>query len=75
MAMRQLYSTNTSLNCSLYPTLFVQTDDCKQGVHYRNVSISGSDVWLEHCVEVSISVTDDDVPMTFHQFYMQRRLA
>lgn len=46
------YYDNTSLNCSLYPTLFVQTDDCKEGVHYRNVSVIGNDIWLEGCVEV-----------------------
>jgi predicted MPP superfamily phosphohydrolase len=70
-----LYSINTSLNCSLYPTLFVQTDDCKQDVHYRNVSIRGTDVWLERCVEVNVSTTADVFPMIFQQFYMQRRLA
>lgn len=46
------YYDNTSLNCSLYPTLFVQTDDCKEGVHYRNVSVIGNDIWIEGCVEV-----------------------
>jgi len=46
------YDFNNSLNCSLYSTLFVQTDDCKQGVHYRNVSIVGDDVWLEDSVEL-----------------------
>jgi 3',5'-cyclic AMP phosphodiesterase CpdA len=70
-----LYSANTPLNCSLYPTLFVQTDDCKQSVHYRNISISGSDVWLERCVEMNIQVIDDDVPVTFQQFYLQRRFT
>jgi 3',5'-cyclic AMP phosphodiesterase CpdA len=67
------YSANTPLNCSLYPTLFVQTDDCKQNIHYRNISINGSDVWLDHCEEVITNLTDDDVPMTFQQFYLQRR--
>ena len=67
------YSANTSLNCSLYPTLFVQTDDCKQSVHYRNISISGFDVWLERCEEVSIGLTDIDVPTTVQQFYLKRR--
>lgn len=63
------YSVNTSLNCSLYPTLFVQTDDCKQGVHYRNVSVNGSDVWIERCVEVNVSVAWDYFHMKFQQFY------
>jgi predicted MPP superfamily phosphohydrolase len=46
------YIFNNSLNCSLYSTLYVQTDDCKQGVHYRNVSIIGNDIWLENSVEL-----------------------
>jgi 3',5'-cyclic AMP phosphodiesterase CpdA len=62
------YSDNTSLNCSLYPTLFVQTDDCKQGVHYRNVSVIGPDVRIESCVEVNVSVAQDDFHMKFQQF-------
>jgi 3',5'-cyclic AMP phosphodiesterase CpdA len=41
-----------SLNCSIYPTLFVQTDDCKQGVHYRNVSLINNDIWLGECKEL-----------------------
>ena len=47
-----LYDFNNSLNCSLYSTLFVQTDDCKQGIHYRNVTFTGNDIWLENSVEV-----------------------
>jgi 3',5'-cyclic AMP phosphodiesterase CpdA len=69
------YFPDTSLNCSLYPTLFVQTDDCKQGIHYRNVSIHGTDVWLERCEEVNFNATIEDLPMTFQQLYMQQRLA
>jgi 3',5'-cyclic AMP phosphodiesterase CpdA len=46
------YVFNDSLNCSLYPTLFVQTDDCKHGINYRNVSIIGNDIWLENSVEL-----------------------
>ena len=44
--------TDTKMNCSKYPPLYVQTDDCKQGIHYRNISIIGNDVWLEDCVEI-----------------------
>lgn len=47
------YEDPTSLNCSLYPTLFVQTDDCHKEIHYRNVTIIGNNVWLEHCVKVT----------------------
>lgn len=63
------YSANISLNCSLYPTLFVQTDDCKQDAHYRNISISGTDVWLERCVEVNDSVIDEDFSITFQRYF------
>jgi len=60
------YDENTSFNCSEYPTLFVQTTDCDQGVHYRNVSIIGNNVWLEPCVEVTISD-----PSFFHLPFLQ----
>ena len=40
------------LNCSLYPTLYVQSDDCKDGCHYRNISIVGSDIWLDESTEI-----------------------
>ncbi len=43
------------LNCSQYPTLFVQTDDCKQGCHYRNISIRSGDVWMESSVELQVT--------------------
>lgn len=40
------------LNCSQYPTLYVQSDDCKDGIHYRNISIIGNDIILDSSVEV-----------------------
>ena len=43
------------LNCSLYPPLYVQSDDCKEVAHYRNVSFIGNDIWLEGSIEVEIS--------------------
>ncbi len=45
--------TELPLNCSCLPTLYVQSDDCKDGVHYRNVSVIDNDIWLEGCVEVN----------------------
>lgn len=44
--------TDAFINCSQYPPLYVQTDDCKQGIHYRNISIVNNDVWLEDCIEI-----------------------
>jgi len=46
------------LNCSLYPTLYVQSDDCKQGIHYRNISIIGDDVWVEESVELKMDMLE-----------------
>ena len=43
---------NILLNCSQYPTLYVQTDDSKQDRHYRNISIVGDDIWLGKCKNV-----------------------
>jgi len=37
------------LNCSLYPPLHVQTDSCAYGGYYRNITISGDDIWLGRC--------------------------
>ncbi len=44
--------TDTIINCSQYPPLYVQTDDCKQDIHYRNISVVNNDVWLENCIEI-----------------------
>jgi len=39
--------TNLFHNCSLYSTLYVQTDDCKNNYAYRNISILKNDIWIE----------------------------
>ena len=44
--------SDARINCSEYPPLYVQTDDCKLSIHYRNISIIHNDVWLEDCVEI-----------------------
>lgn len=44
--------TNLPLNCNDYPTLYVQTDACKQGIHYRNISITFDGIVLENTQEV-----------------------
>jgi len=46
---------NLPLNCSQNPTLYVQSDDCKEGVHYRNISIVGDDIWLQGSVELNVT--------------------
>ena len=39
--------SNLYHNCSLYSTLYVQTDDCKNNIAYRNISIIKNDIWIE----------------------------
>jgi len=53
-AEEHLYE-NLPMNSSMYPTLFVQSDDCKEGVHYRNISLIGNDLWIEPSVEVNVT--------------------
>jgi predicted MPP superfamily phosphohydrolase len=43
------------INSSQYSTLYVQSDDCKQGVHYRNISIIGNDIWIGDNEELNIT--------------------
>ncbi|KYK27572.1 hypothetical protein AYK20_02260 [Thermoplasmatales archaeon SG8-52-1] len=40
------------LNCSKYSTLYVQSDDCKQAIHYRNISFTGEDIFIETNEEI-----------------------
>ena len=46
-------------DCSEYSTLFVQTDDCKEGVHYRNITVVDDDICLEKCEEIKIKHPHD----------------
>jgi hypothetical protein len=46
---------NLPINCSNYSTLFVQSDDCKEGVHYRNISMVGNDIWIEQNQEMNFT--------------------
>jgi len=66
------------LNCSQHPTLFVQTDDCKQGCHYRNISIRGDDVWIEDSVKLQVTeiqiIKELGVPQSVHLNYVDEIL-
>ncbi len=42
------------INCSRAPPLYVQSDDCAEDCHYRNVSLIGSDVWLGENTEIDL---------------------
>jgi len=67
--------TEPPLSCNQYPTLYVQSDDCKQGCHYRNISIIGNDIWLEGSEEVDVSFTDvrdADTVIDFHLTFLNR---
>jgi len=46
------YDDFLPLNCNDYQTLYVQTNDCKEGIHYRNISISNDGVVLEKTQEL-----------------------
>ncbi|MEF8880094.1 MAG: metallophosphoesterase [Candidatus Thermoplasmatota archaeon] len=37
------------LNCTRHPTLYVQTDACKEGGFHRNITISGNNIILNPC--------------------------
>ncbi len=50
-----VYNDSLGLNCSLYPTLFVQTDDCSDNINFRNVTVSGRTVWLESTVRIHVN--------------------
>jgi 3',5'-cyclic AMP phosphodiesterase CpdA len=41
-------------NCSKYPTLYVQTEDCKDHAFYRNITFIDDDIWLEKCEKVPL---------------------
>jgi 3',5'-cyclic AMP phosphodiesterase CpdA len=45
------------LSCEGKPTLFVQTDDCKQGVHYRNITVTCDDIIIHETVEIDFEPT------------------
>jgi len=49
------YDNEYPIDCSKYPTLYVQSDDCKEGVHYRNISVIDDDIWLEENQEINFS--------------------
>ena len=48
-------SYHPPLNCNQYPTLYVQSDDCKEEVHYRNISFIDNDLWIEGSKKINIT--------------------
>ena len=69
-AEEHLYE-NLPINSSKYPTLFVQSDDCKEGVHYRNISIVGNDIWIEQSQEINFTCFSSIAPC----FYIEKQLS
>ena len=49
------------INSSQYSTLYVQSDDCKQSIHYRNISIQGDDIWIEESIELDIPSSEQTI--------------
>lgn len=65
------------LNCSEYSTLYVQSDDCKEGVHFRNITIIGGDIWLESSEELDVGISlvkHRNYQFTERFFYLLSRL-
>lgn len=61
------------LNCSLYSTLHVQTNDCKESVNYRNITVVGNDIWLEQSMSVDfVPVEDTGVGSEFRSWLKQK---
>jgi hypothetical protein len=69
-----VYDSNQSLynefpiNCSMQPTLHVQSDDCKEGIHYRNISIIGNDIYIEESVEIETSLQEQNSVKTTYEY-------
>jgi predicted MPP superfamily phosphohydrolase len=63
-AEEHLYE-NLPMNTSTYPPLFVQSDDCKQSIHYRNISLDGDDLWIEQSHEVNFT-SFSSAPSSFY---------
>ena len=59
------------LNCSQYSTLYVQTDDCKEGIHYRNISIIGNDIWIGGNEELETINFKNDVNLVYENIYFK----
>jgi len=65
------------LNCSEYSTLYVQSDDCKEGVHFRNITIIGDDIWLESSGELDVEISHvkhRGIQFTERFFYLFSRI-
>ena len=58
------------INTSLYSTLYVQSDDCKQGIHYRNISIQGNDIWIESNIEINVSIIKSDIKVNTFRYIL-----
>lgn len=53
-AAENQYDYNVSYNCSVYPTLFVHTTDCKEhGAHSRTIRVIANHLWVEPCVDLT----------------------
>jgi len=62
-------SYNPPINCSNHSTLYLQTDDCKQGINYRNISIIGQDVWIEKNIEVQPTIYNTEQLEIYENIY------
>jgi predicted MPP superfamily phosphohydrolase len=59
------------LNSSQFSTLYVQSDDCKQVIHYRNISIKGNDIWIESNEELKPSNYEEAQVLIYENIYLK----
>jgi len=60
---------NRPLNCSNYSTLYVQSDDCKEGMHYRNISFINEHFFIGESVELSNTVDIKSESYVYENIY------
>jgi len=59
------------INCSKYSTLYVQSDDCREGIHFRNISIRGNDIWIEGNEELEQVIHDKSKNDIYQNIYLK----
>jgi len=59
------------INCTPHSTLFVQTDDCKQNVNYRNISITNNDIWLEETQKLNVTTVLQNSNQQYINYFLQ----
>ena len=60
------------INCSQYSTtLHVQSDDCKEGIHFRNITIQGNDIWIDVSEELNEVCLGQSKQKVYQNIYLE----